>query len=138
VSASNSQASDAMPTIAVVNSSEDTVDMLRTLLEREGWEVVTAHVDDIKRGRTDIVQLMESRDPRVVIWDISPPYEQNWAFLRLLRTSRVMDERTFIITTTNKPALERFVGPTDAIEIFTKPYDVDLLIESIGRLLKAA
>ncbi|HEX3175277.1 MAG TPA: hypothetical protein VHZ49_01280 [Methylomirabilota bacterium] len=127
-----------MPTIAVVNSSEDTVDMLRTLLEREGWEVVTAHVDDIKRGRTDIVQLMESRDPRVVIWDISPPYEQNWAFLRLLRTSRVMDERTFIITTTNKPALERFVGPTDAIEIFTKPYDVDLLIESIGRLLKAA
>jgi DNA-binding response OmpR family regulator len=127
-----------MPTIAVVNSSEDTVDMLRVLLEREGWEVATAHVDDIKRGRTDIVQLMESRDPRVVIWDISPPYEQNWAFLRLLRTSRVMDERTIIVTTTNKPALERFVGPTDAIEIFTKPYDVDLLIESIGRLLKPA
>jgi hypothetical protein len=34
--------------------------------------------------------------------------------------------------------LERFVGPTDALEIFTKPYDVDILIETISRTLKAA
>ena len=35
-----------------------------------------------------------------------------------------MDRRAVIVTTTNKPALERCVGPTDAVEIFTKPYDV--------------
>jgi len=127
-----------MLSVAVVNSSEDTVEMLRTLLEREGWEVVTAHVDDIKRGRYDLLQMLEGRDPRVVIWDVSPPYDQNWTFLKLVRSSRAMDERTVIVTTTNKPALERFVGPTDAIEIFTKPYDVDVLIESMSRLVKAA
>jgi len=127
-----------MLSVAVVNSSEDTVEMLRTLLEREGWEVVTAHVDDIKRGRYDFLQMLEGRDPRVVIWDVSPPYDQNWTFLKLVRSSRAMDERTVIVTTTNKPALERFVGPTDAIEIFTKPYDVDVLIESMSRLVKAA
>lgn len=127
-----------MLSVAVVNSSEDTVEMLRTLLEREGWEVVTAHVDDIKRGRYDFLQMLEGRDPRVVIWDVSPPYDQNWTFLKLVRSSRAMDERTVIVTTTNKPALERFVGPTDAVEIFTKPYDVEVLIDRITRTLKAA
>jgi hypothetical protein len=49
-----------------------------------------------------------------------------------------MERRVVIVTTTNKQALERFVGPTDAIEIFTKPYDVEGLIEIITQTLKAA
>jgi hypothetical protein len=28
------------------------------------------------------------------------------------------------------------VGPTDALEIFTKPYDVEVLIDTITRTLK--
>jgi CheY-like chemotaxis protein len=127
-----------MPKVAVINSSADTVEMLRTLLEREGWETVEGHVDDIKRGRVDFLHYLETHDPGVIIYDVPPPYDHNWAFLRLLRTSRPMDGRVVIVTTTNKAALERFVGPTDALEIFTKPYDVDLLIDVLSRTLKAA
>jgi DNA-binding response OmpR family regulator len=127
-----------MPKIALINSSEDTVEMLRTLLEREGWETVQAHVDDIKRGRTDFLKYLEVHDPQVILWDVPPPYDQNWAFLRLVRSSRAMDGRVVIVTTTNKQALERFVGPTDALEIFTKPYDVEVLIDTIVRTLRAA
>jgi DNA-binding NtrC family response regulator len=127
-----------MAKVAVINSSEDTVDMLRTLLEREGWETVQGHVDDIKRGRTDFLKYLETHDPQVIIWDVPPPYDQNWAFLQLVRSSRAMQARVVIVTTTNKQALERFVGPTDAIEIFTKPYDVEVLIDTITRTLKVA
>jgi CheY-like chemotaxis protein len=127
-----------MPTVAVINSSEDTVEMLRTLLQQEGWETATAHVDDLKRGRVDCLKFLEAHDPGVIIYDVPPPYDQNWAFLRLLRSSRAMEGRVVIVTTTNKAALERFVGPTDALEIVTKPYDVDILIETISRTLKAA
>ena len=127
-----------MPKVAVINSSEDTVEMLRTLLEGEGWETVEGHVDDIKRGRTDFLKYLEAHDPSVLIWDVSPPYDHNWAFLRLVRSSRAMEGRVVVVTTTNKAALERFVGPTDALEIFTKPYDVDILITAIDRTLKAA
>jgi len=127
-----------MAKVAVINSSEDTVEMLRTLLEREGWETVQGHVDDIKRGRIDFLQYLETHDPQVMIWDVSPPYDHNWAFLRLVRSSRAMQNRAVIVTTTNKPALERFVGPTDAVEIFIKPYDVEMLIDRITRTLKAA
>jgi DNA-binding NtrC family response regulator len=127
-----------MAKVAVINSSEDTVEMLRTLLEREGWETVQAHIDDIKRGRTDFLKYLETHDPQVIIWDVPPPYDHNWAFLQLVRSSRSMTDRVVIVTTTNKQALERFVGQTDAIEIFTKPYDVEILIETITRTLKAA
>jgi DNA-binding response OmpR family regulator len=127
-----------MTKVAVVNSSEDTVEMLRTLLEQEGWETVQAHADDIKRGRTDFLKYLETHDPQVIIWDVPPPYDQNWAFLQLVRSSRAMDGRVVIVTTTNKPALERFVGPTDAVEIFTKPYDVEVLIDRITRKEQAS
>ena len=125
-----------MPKVAVVNSSEDTVEMLRTLLEREGWETVQGHVDEFKRGRVDFLNFLEVHDPGVIVWDVPPPYDQNWAFLRLVRSSRAMEGRVVIVTTTNKSALERFVGPTDALEIFSKPYDVELLVQSLTRTLK--
>jgi DNA-binding response OmpR family regulator len=126
-----------MATVAIINSSQDTVEMLRTLLEREGWQTVEGHADEIKRGRIDFLSYLETHDPTVVIWDVAPPYDQNWAFLRLVRSSRAMDGRVVIVTTTNKVALDRFAGgPTDALEIFTKPYDVDILIETITRLLR--
>lgn len=127
-----------MPKVAVINSSQDTVEMLRALLERQGWETVEGHVDDIKRGRLDFIEYLETHDPGVLIWDVPPPYDQNWAFLRLVRSSRAMDNRVVIVTTTNKAALERFVGPTDALEIFSKPYDVDILIDTLTRTLHAA
>ena len=50
----------------------------------------------------------------------------------------VVDRRAVIVTTTNEPALERFVGPTDAVEIFTEPYDVEILIDKITHTMKAA
>lgn len=117
-----------MPTVAVVNSSEDTVEMLSALLQRQGWQTVEAHVDDIKRGRLDFVDFLQTHDPGVLIWDVP--------FLRLVRSSRAMGGRVVIVTTTNKAALERFVGPTDALEIFSKPYDVGILVDTLTRTLK--
>ncbi len=47
-----------------------------------------------------------------------------------------MEGRVVIVTTTNKAALERFVGPTDALEIFSKPYHVGILVDTLTRTLK--
>ena len=57
--------------------------------------------------------------------------EENWTFLKLLLETEAMRGRRLVVTTTNKTALERFVGPTDAIEIFGKPYDLDLVRRTV-------
>jgi DNA-binding NtrC family response regulator len=125
--------------IAVINSSDDTVEMLRTCLQQEGYtSVVTAHVPDIKRGRLDFVSFLAQHDPRVLVYDVSIPYEDNWKFLQLLLSSGEMDGRRVVITTTNKKVLESFVGKTDAIEIHGKPYDLREIVESVNAAAAAA
>ena len=76
------------PVIAVFNSSDDTVELLRTALEHEGFQTVVGHIPDLKKGELDLVGFIEHHSPNVIVYDISPPYEQNWAFLRLVRSSQ--------------------------------------------------
>lgn len=46
----------------------------------------------------------------MIVYDVSIPYEKNWAFLRLLLDSESMRGRKVVLTTTNKQRLEELVG----------------------------
>jgi DNA-binding response OmpR family regulator len=119
-------------TVAVINSSEDTVEMLRLALQMEGFNsVVTGHIHDFKTGEADFLAFLQTYDPRVIVYDIAIPYDKNWTFLRLLLDSDHMRGRKLVITTTNKKALDEIVGPTDAFEIVGKPYDIGRIVEAI-------
>jgi DNA-binding NtrC family response regulator len=123
------------PVVAVLNASEDVVGMLREALQEEGFTVVTAHVPDIKAGREDLIAFLRRYDPRVVVYDISPPYEENWTFLRLIQDTEAARGRAFVLTTTNRRALAEVIGETVAIELLGKPYDLDQLVQAVRRAL---
>jgi DNA-binding response OmpR family regulator len=119
-------------TVAVVNSSEDTVEMLRQALQSAGFtSIVTGHVTNFKSGADDFPRFVELYDPRVFVYDVSFPYDKNWTFLRLLLDSEHMRGRKVVLTTTNKKRLEEMVGPTEAFEIVGKPYDIDEIVRAV-------
>jgi CheY-like chemotaxis protein len=122
-----------MATIAIFNSSEDTIDLLRLAFEAGGFQTVAGHVPDVKRGQLDFVEFIAEHDPAVVVIDISMPYADNWNFVRLLRDTTSMRDRALVLTTTNKRALEEMVGPTDTIEIVGKPYEPDMILDAVRK-----
>ena len=122
--------------VAVVNSSEDTVEMLRECLVHHGFtSVVTGHIHDFKTGEADFPEYLRQHDPAVLVYDVSIPYEKNWTFLRLLLDSESMRGRKVVLTTTNKKRLEELVGPTDAYEIVGKPYDLDQIVGAVKAVI---
>jgi DNA-binding response OmpR family regulator len=125
------------PTIAVINASEDIVEMMTMFLTEEGYVVAKGHVPAFRRGETDFIEFLREKDPAVVILDIAPPYEVNWAFYRMAREMVQAKERPFILTTTNKAALDSIVGPTEAIEIIGKPFDLEEIGQAVETALKS-
>src|SRR5947199_9430545 len=92
--------------IAIFNTNPEVLELVRDSLQQAGFQAVVAQIDDLKRGRLDMIQFVEEHKPDVIVYDVAPPYDTNWTFLRLMRNSRVMQGRAFVVTKTNQGALE--------------------------------
>ena len=116
--------------IAIFNTNSEVLELVRESLQQAGFQAVMAHIDDLKRGRLDMIQFVEEHKPDVIVYDVAPPYDTNWTFLRLMRNSKVMQGRAFVVTTTNKRALEELIGPNDVVELLCKPYDLQQIVDA--------
>jgi DNA-binding response OmpR family regulator len=119
--------------VAVINSNEDIVELVRRALEEEGFLTVEAHIPDIRRGRTDFVGFLESEDPSIIVYDIAPPFRESWSFLRLILSSTASAGRAFVLTATNRAGLDEIAGETGIIELLGKPYDLDQIVSAVKR-----
>ena len=121
------------PVVAIVDTSEDIVALLRELLAADGFRPVARFVPDFREGREDLDAFLQEHDPAVIIWDIALPYDRNWAYFQEASASAAARGRRFVLTTTNKRALEELVGPTPAHELVGKPYDIEVLLAAVHR-----
>jgi DNA-binding response OmpR family regulator len=126
------------PGVALINASDDTVEMVQRMLSASGIDCLTGcHFADLKKGNVDFAQFLAKYDPQVVIFDISPPYAENWRFFKTLRDAKTMEGRGLVLTTTNKDRLDEIVGEdSTAIEIVGKPYDLQQITAAITAALR--
>ncbi len=122
--------------VAIFNTNPEVLDLVREALQSGGYATVVAHIDDLKRGRIDMVQFVEEHQPDAIVYDVAPPYDTNWTFLRLMRNSKVMQGRAFVVTTTNKRVLEELIGPSDVVELVGKPYDLEQICLAVTRAME--
>jgi DNA-binding response OmpR family regulator len=130
----------APPVVALFNASDDTVEMVHRMLDASGVHcLINCRFADLRKGVVDFAGYLREHDPHVVIFDISPPYEQNWAFFRTFRDDVAMRGRGLVLTTTNKDRLDEVVGNDSlAIEVVGKPYDLQQIMTAIAGALKAS
>jgi DNA-binding NarL/FixJ family response regulator len=96
----------------------------------------TALLAEIQDGTLDLVAFLEAHDPRVIVYDLPCPFERHWNFLRLLKQTHGLRKKAWILTTTDKKALDAAVGASGVIEIiFGEPYGVDEVVEAVRNAL---
>jgi DNA-binding response OmpR family regulator len=120
--------------IAIVNTSDDVIDAITEVLEQEGFCTTKHFARDYRRGDKPLEDIIRDRNPELILWDIAPPYAENWKFLQTVLPA--LGDLPVVMTTTNKDALERVVGPTESLEILSKPFDLDLLLAMVRAKLR--
>ena len=125
-------------TVVVINTSPDTIDMLRMTLQHAGILVVSAFTYHIRDGKLDIAAFMREHRPRVIIYDIAPPYDANWRLFQHLRNLPAMKDVRWVITTTNAVHVKNLAGSDERLyEIVGKPYDLGEIATATKEALRA-
>jgi DNA-binding NtrC family response regulator len=126
------------PVVAVINTTEDIVDLLRIWIERAGFVVVSALTPEIREGEVDLERFMDQHDPIVVVYDIAPPYEANWRLFQHNASLPSMAGRQFVLTTTNARHVADLAGLHQSVyEIVGKAQDLDRVVQAVKEASRA-
>lgn len=125
-------------TVAIFNTNDDIVELMRAAIEKAGFVAVSGHIEDVRRGALLLSAFVSEHDPKVIVYDIAPPYEQHWHFFQHVREQRYMDGRHFVLTATNVERAREVAGIEEPIyEIVGKPYDIEQVIGAVREASRA-
>ena len=124
--------------VALFNSNLDALVLLGKLLESAGFTVVSALIPDVRSGRCDVNGMFEQHDPSVIVYDIGPPYEENWKMFEELRASTSMRHRRCVITAVNAARVEQLAASDDRIyEVVDKASDLGEIVKAVKEAARA-
>src|SRR5256712_12121893 len=120
------------PLVAIFNSRDEAIEAIRSALENDGFETVTARLAEIQNGTLDLGAVIKVHRPDVIVSDLPRPYQAHWNFLRLMKETTSLKDRMWILTTTDHEALQAAVGASDVVEIIVgQPYGADDVVEAV-------
>lgn len=118
-------------TVAIINTNPDLVRLLRFTLQAAGFVVFEIHIEQIRAGTADVAGFLEQHDPRVIVYDVAPPYRETWNFMEHLRHSPGFEKRKFVLTSMNAARVHEIVGNDEAV------YEIVGLQEDLGTVVRA-
>lgn len=117
---------------AVFNTSPDIVDLLRRALEPAGIVTVTVLTYQIRESVVDLEGFIGQHNPKVIVYDIAPPYDANWELFKHIMRMDVMKNRAVVLTSINRRQVERLVGQNQTVyEVIGKPLDLDQIVRAV-------
>jgi DNA-binding response OmpR family regulator len=120
------------PVVIVINTSPDTVELLRIVLENAGFVVMSTYTHDLRAAKVDIEAMVRQYQPRLIIYDIALPYDKNWRQFLTISSIPALSGVDFILTTTNARHVKEVAGQDQTVyEIVGKPYDLDVLVQAV-------
>lgn len=122
--------------VAVLNSSKEITDVLSEIFKEEGHDTCTSFTYLYKGDDRSFDRFIKRCKPDVIIYDVAIPYKQNYELFKKLSQHESVKHIPFILTTTNKEALESLVGKTPTHELIGKPYDLKQIVTAVQHACK--
>lgn len=119
-----------MTKILIVEDNDMNLDMLSRRLSRKGFEIVTA-----RDGQAGIEQAAAER-PDIILMDMSLPVLDGWQATRAIKSAPETAAVPVIALTAHAMESDRRRAlEAGCDEFHTKPIDLAVLLEQIGKLL---
>lgn len=117
-----------MATILVIDDEPAIVDILRSILEEEGYKVITA-----SNGRQGLELISASR-PDVVVCDIMMPLMDGRALCRAIEKDPYPQDIPVVLMS----AVQDLLRKTDCkfAAYIQKPFDLDTVLNTVARVLE--
>ena len=129
---------DPRDVVAVVNTSPDTVDLLQNWLEKAGMVVVVTYTHHVRDGQIDLAAFLRTHQPRVIVYDIAPPYENNLRLYEHIRAMPICEGAHFVLTSTNPARVtDRVSGDQQVYEVVDRDEDLMSLVQAVKEASRA-
>ena len=125
-------------TVAIVNSTPDAVEMLRQAMYSAGLVVVSCYTHDIRDGKIDFEAFMRQHEPRVIVYDLAPPYERNYRLFEHVRAMPVSQGCQFVVSAMNPARVVDLVGRDEQVyEVVDRAEDLMRLVQAVKEATRA-
>lgn len=126
--------------VAIINTSVELIEALEMAFQQAGFDTVWTTVPELKQGKTTLETIFSDKRPAVIVYDVALPYKENWDYLQNVRADSSVGDARFILTTTNKRALEDIIQ-TDShtfeiLGLIDKPFNLDDLLIAVKAAAK--
>lgn len=121
------------PVVVVIDDDDPFLDLMRDILEAEGYRVVTGSVVG------DALRLIVEANPALVILDlVMSTQEAGIDVLRAMRTSLATARTPVLLMTANHQFVRERLAEMRALEaeVMTKPFNLQELIDLVGALVR--
>ena len=121
----------AKPKIAVVNDDTAYLDMMRELLDQEGYDTI------IHKEHQTAHDVLRRENPDLAIVDVRLEHpESGWAIVELLRLDPHTVHIPVLVTSTDSRIHEKAPLLThQGCDVLEKPFDLDDLLAKVGQMI---
>jgi DNA-binding response OmpR family regulator len=129
VAHANETPSKARKRILLVDDDREIIDSMQIALEAAGYEILVAR--DGNQG----LAMADREDPDLVILDMMMPKRSGFLVLEKLRRTRPVPIRIIMITANEGSRHKAYAETLGVDDYIRKPFAMDRLLDSVGRLL---
>ena len=116
-------------TILVVDNEPDIVEYTKTILEMQGYNVVSSY------GGEDCIKKLSQQNVDLVVLDIMMPGMSGWDVAARIKENPKWQKIPIIFLTVVSDTMSKGIGRLAAVDYITKPFQKDDLLHRVDSLL---